>query len=57
MAFWLENKVGFSPKRAIELTHNMYEVEYVLPNVNEIKKIVLKMDPEQEMLRKIIHEK
>jgi len=47
-------KVGFSPKRAVELTHNMYEVEYMLPNSEKLEKVILKMDAEQEMLYRII---
>lgn len=50
-----EKKIDMSPKRAAELTHNMYELEYVPPNTDEIKKIILKMDPEQETLRKIVN--
>lgn len=48
------HKINMSPKRAAELTHNMYELEYVPPNTDEIKKIILKMDSEQETLWKII---
>lgn len=49
-----KNKAGFSPKRAAELTHNMYEMEYILPNSDKLEKIILKMDSEQETLWKII---
>ncbi len=45
-----EEKVEMSPKRAAELTHNMYELEYVSPNTNDIKRIILKLDCEQEIL-------
>lgn len=48
-------KVGFSPKRAAELTHNMYELEYKMPNSIESKKIVLKMDNEQLTLYRTIN--
>ena len=41
-------KTGISPKRAAELTHNMYELEYTLPNSREIKKRILRMCPEQQ---------
>lgn len=44
------NKVGFSPKRAAELTHNMYELEYHLADSAESKRIILKMDKEQSIL-------
>ena len=47
-------KAGFSPKRAAELTHNMYQLEYVPPNTDEIKKIILKMDSEQETLQMVV---
>ncbi len=48
-------KAGFSPKRATELTHNMYELEYDTPDSLESKKILLKMDVEQQTLYDIIH--
>lgn len=48
-------KAGFSPKRAGELTHNMYELEYKMPNAIEPEKIILKMDNEQQILYRIIH--
>lgn len=51
-----ENKISMSPKRAAELTHNMYELEYLVPNTDEIKRIILKMDSEQETLRKIVYD-
>lgn len=47
-------KIDMSPKRAAELTHNMYQLEYTLPNTSEIKRIILKMDSEQETLRKVV---
>ncbi len=50
-----KRKISMSPKRAAELTHNMYELEYVPPNTDEIKKIILKMDSEQETLQKIVN--
>lgn len=50
-----EHKVGFSPKRASELTHNMYQLEYQAPKSLELKKILLKMDREQQKLYDIIH--
>lgn len=48
-------KAGFSPKRAAELTHNMYEVEYILPHSNKREKTILKMDEEQQKLYEVIH--
>lgn len=47
-------KAGFSPNRATELTHNMYELEYQPPDSVEYEKILLKMDKEQQILYDII---
>lgn len=49
-----KHKICFSATRAAELTHNMYEIEYVLPKSLKKKKIILKMDEEQELLKNII---
>lgn len=43
-------KVAMSPKRAAELTHTMYELEYVLPHSRKRRKSVLRMDAEQRQL-------
>lgn len=43
-----------SVKRACELTHNMYEIEYILPKSVKKERIILKMDKEQALLRGII---
>lgn len=43
-------KTDISPKRAIELTHNMYELEYTLPDTGKKKTKYLKMDSEQQIL-------
>ncbi len=45
---------GFSAKRAIELTQNMYEIAYQLPNSRKQKTKYLKMDEEQKILFNII---
>lgn len=50
-----KNKVEFSVKRATELTHNMYAIEYTLPYAKKRKKKILKMDSEQQLLYNIIH--
>lgn len=50
-----KHKVGFSPKRAAELTHNMYELEYTLPDAKTREKTLLKMDDEQRKLYQVIH--
>lgn len=44
------NKIGFSPKRAIELTHNMYQLDYILPRSKKRQEILFKMDEEQQLL-------
>lgn len=50
-------KVNFqmSPKRAAELTHNMYQLYYSLPNDPLPKAAILKMDAEQQALFDLIH--
>lgn len=45
-----------SPGRAAELTHTMYEIEYMLPQSKRIKRKVLAMDSEQQALYKVIYE-
>ena len=49
-----KHKAGFSVKRAAELTQNMYEMFYTLPDARKEKSKYLKMDPEQSRLYKII---
>lgn len=49
-----KHQAGFSPKRAAELTHTMYEVEYVLPHSKRKEKALLKMDAEQQLLYDVI---
>ncbi len=50
-----KHKAGFSPKRAAELTDNMYEIEYILPHSKKKEITILKMDKEQRKLYEIIH--
>lgn len=45
-----QKKITFSPKRAIELTHTMYSLEYQLPDEDQTQQTVLKMDIEQKEL-------
>jgi len=45
-----QKKITFSPKRAIELTHTMYSLEYQLPDEDQTEKAILKMDTEQKEL-------
>lgn len=49
-----QKKAMFSAKRAIELTHTMYSLEYQLPDEDQIEKIILKMDTEQKKLYEAI---
>jgi transposase len=48
------HRAGFSAKRAIELTQNMYEIVYSLPDSRKQKTKYLKMDDEQRILFDII---
>lgn len=50
-----KHNVPMSPKRAGELTHNMYELEYSLQNPGEIKRRVLKMDQEQQSVYNVVY--
>jgi len=50
-----KNRVTMSPKRAAELTHNMYEMEYVMPSSNIRKRQLLKMDDEQQQLYDVVY--
>lgn len=45
-----KHNIPISPRRAGELTHTMYGMEYTLPNSKEVKKRILKMDKEQQSL-------
>jgi transposase len=48
------HKIGFSARRAIELTQNIYEISYTLPDSKKQKTKYLKMDDEQQILFNII---
>lgn len=48
--------INMSARRAAELTHNMYELEYSLPDSGEIKRTILRMDTEQQILHDVIHD-
>jgi transposase len=48
-------KSSLSLKRAVELTHNMYQVTYTLPDSKHTKSKLLKMDDEQTELYRIIN--
>lgn len=49
------HKLIMSPKRAAELTQNMYELEFRLPSSNENKWMTLRMDDEQQTLYDTVH--
>lgn len=51
-----KNKIGFSAKRAIELTQNMYKMTYTLPDSKKQKFKYLKMDSDQQTLFKMMAE-
>lgn len=40
--------------RAAELTHNTYEIEYILPHSKKKEQVLLKMDEEQQTLFDVI---
>jgi len=44
-----------SPRRAADLTHTIYELEYTLPQSKKAKRRVLSMDGEQQLLYAAIH--
>jgi transposase len=50
-----KRNIEMSGKRASELTHTMYELEYTLPRSNKTEKIILKMNAEQQLLYNSIH--
>lgn len=49
------HNVEMSAKRAAELTHTMYEMEYVLPHAKRTERTRLKNDAEQQMLYEVVH--
>ena len=50
----IKRGVKISPKRAAELTQTMYEIEYVLPGTKDVRKKLLKMDEEQQLLHDVL---
>jgi len=46
----LKEKAPLSIKRAAELTHNMYQLNIVLPHSLKNKSVIMKMDKEQQLL-------
>ena len=51
-----QSKAPFSVKTAAELTHTMYELDVTLPKSKHSKHILLKMNQQQALLKKIIAE-
>jgi hypothetical protein len=49
------SKSTLSVKRSVELTHNMYQISYMLPQSKHTKSILLQMDDEQAELYKIVN--
>ena len=47
-------KYPLSVEKAMEITHTMYQVEVTLPQSQHTKKILLQMDKNQSLLKKII---
>ena len=45
-----KKNIKMSARRAGELTQNMYEIHYILPDSNESKRLILNMDEEQLLL-------
>jgi transposase len=52
-----EEKSRLSLKKASEITHNMYQISYILPESKHKKSRLLNMDPEQAELYQIINKK
>ena len=50
----LEEKSKLSIKKSAEVTHNMYRIEYTLPESKHTKSKLLRMDEEQAELYLII---
>ena len=50
-----QRQLPISPQRAIELTKTMYELRFELPNDPEMQHVLLKMDPEQQMLYDLLY--
>jgi transposase len=49
-----EENASISLKMASEITHNMYQLTYQLPDSRHIKSVMLKMDEQQSELYQII---
>ena len=49
-----ENNSSISLKKAAEITHNMYQVDYELPDSKHRKSVLLKMDEQQQELYDLV---
>lgn len=49
-----KGQAGFSPKRAAELTHTMYGLDHQPTDGSNAERIILKMDPDQQLLYNIV---
>ena len=47
--------IEMSPRRAGDLTHTMYELQYTLPDSKQSERKILEMDDEQKMLYEVVH--
>lgn len=47
-------RAELSPKRAAELTHTMYGLDHQPTDGSNAEKIILKMDPDQQLLYNIV---
>jgi transposase len=52
-----EEKSRISLKEASELTHNMYQITYTLPDSKHVKSKLLRMDEKQQELYDLVHSK
>jgi len=52
-----ESHSSLSLKKAAEITHNMYRIDYQLPDSKQFKSKLLRMDEEQKKLYEIIQKK
>jgi transposase len=50
-----EAGMGMSPKRAVELTQTMYQMQFKLPNDPALHQILLRMDAEQQQVYDLIY--
>ena len=49
------NNSSLSLKQAAELTHNMYQIQYTLPQSKHTKSMLLKMDEQQQELIELVN--